>query len=407
MFREIRENGRGRFVRGTWGAVTRRAHQRGLSRTPVYTHAQHVVPAVARAQAGGSSAAALGHENERLKAEHAALGPAWADAAALREATQRARAGSGCAMGLRRSQSVTLCAMGWPLGAVPRRARRGRWVQAAAAHAGRRLVGLALAWQARGRVRCLDDIFLQRAPGLMAIAPHRMAWMAGPRGPDRRGESGREVRPHWPCLEHVSADGGPGLARGVKRAPRARGAQGEAAETGSRQAMTRGLDVGHTPRARARARQRQGPHAERQLAMARQAEATGARSKRQGRAQRGGSGVAGGAWRQAERRCDPAENAPAAVHPIPAALAWCEAKGRLEGRQTAQAQRDAACPQLPGACGSHVQRLLREERPLRHWDRLRAPLTAAVAEPGWREAFTRWWDMNDQRRQTQGDARRR
>src|SRR5262245_20156730 len=86
----------------------------------------------------------------------------------------------------------------------------GRWVQAAAAQAGRLLVGLDLAWQARVRVLCLDEIFLHRAPVLRAIAPHSMAWMAGQRGPDRSGESWREVLTHWPCLEHVIADGGHG-----------------------------------------------------------------------------------------------------------------------------------------------------------------------------------------------------
>jgi len=58
---------------GTWGAVTRRAEHNGYSRTAVYTHAQRVVHAVASAQAGGISYDALWHENERLKAENAAL----------------------------------------------------------------------------------------------------------------------------------------------------------------------------------------------------------------------------------------------------------------------------------------------------------------------------------------------
>ena len=60
-------------------------------------------------------------------------------------------------------------------------------MQAAAAQAGRLRVGLDLAWQARVRVLCLDAIFLHREPILMAIEPHSLAWMAGQRGPDRRG----------------------------------------------------------------------------------------------------------------------------------------------------------------------------------------------------------------------------
>ena len=93
---------------------------------------------------------------------------------------------------------------------------RGRWVQEAAAQAGRLLGVLDLACQARVRGLCLDDIFLHRVPVLMAIDPNSLAWMAGQRGPDRRGERWRTVIANWPCLEHVIADGGQGLARGVK-----------------------------------------------------------------------------------------------------------------------------------------------------------------------------------------------
>jgi hypothetical protein len=65
---------------GPWGAVTRQAQQSGYSRTAVYTYAQRVVQAVASAQASGSSYDALWQENERLKAENAALWQAWSEA---------------------------------------------------------------------------------------------------------------------------------------------------------------------------------------------------------------------------------------------------------------------------------------------------------------------------------------
>ena len=65
---------------GTWGAVTRRSHQSGSSRTALYRHAHRVVQAVASAQAGGISYDALWHENERLKAENEALWQAWVEA---------------------------------------------------------------------------------------------------------------------------------------------------------------------------------------------------------------------------------------------------------------------------------------------------------------------------------------
>ena len=262
----------------------------------------------------------------------------------------------------------------------------GRWVQAAAAQAGRLLVVLDLACQARVRVLCLDEIFLHRAPVLMAIEPHSMAWMAGQRGPDRSGERWRAVITNWPCLEHVIADGGQGLARGVKLVHAARCAQGEASETVSRQAMTMGLDVFHTQRELERVVQRQWKQAERQLDTASQADAKVERYKRQGRDPRGVSGVAGRAWHKAEVLFDQAVNAQEAVHQIAAALSWFDTQGRLYCRQTAQAQLDEASQQLQGDCWSKVKRLLSDERTLSHLDRLHAHLTSAVSEPVLRDA---------------------
>ena len=280
----------------------------------------------------------------------------------------------------------------------------GRWVQEAAAQAGRLLMVLDLACQTRVRVLCLDEIFLHREPVLMAIEPTSMAWMAGQRGPDRRGESWCEVITHWPCLEHVVADGGQGLARGVKLANATRCVQGEATETVASQAMTMGLDVFHTQRELERVLQRQWRHAERQLDTASQADAKVERYKRQGRDPRGVSGVAGRVWRKAERLFDQAGNAQEAVQRIAAALAWFDAQGRLYCRHTAQAQLDEASQQLHGDCWSKVKRLLRDERTLRHVDRLHEHLTAAVSEPVLRDALTRLWYVNDQMQQAQGDA---
>jgi len=307
-------------------------------------------------------------------------------------------------MGLSLSQILTLLAIVLPLGAVPSRAMVGRWGQEAAAQAGRLLGVLDLACQARVRVLCLDAIFLHRVPVLMAIEPPSMAWMAGQRSPDRRGERGREVITHWPCLEHVIAAGGQGLERGVKLANAARCAQGEAAETVSRSTMTMGLDVFHTQRERERVVQRQWKHAERQLETASQADAKVARYQRQGRDPRGVSGVAGRAWRKAERLIDQAGKAQEAVQQIDAALSWFDAKGRLYCRQPAQAELDAACQQLQGDCWSKVKRLLSDERTLHHLDRLHDHLTSAVSAPGLRDALTRLWYVNDQMQQAPGDA---
>jgi hypothetical protein len=168
--------------------------------------------------------------------------------------------------------------------------------------------------------------------------------------------------------------------------------------------MTMGLDVFHTQRELERVLQRQWKQAERQLEMASQADAKVERYRRQGREPRGVSGVAGRAWRKAERLCDQAGNAQETVHQITAALAWFDAKGRLYCRQTAQAQLDEASQQLQGACWSKIKRLLSDERTLRHLDRLHEHLTSAISEPVLRDALTRLWYINDQMQQAQGDA---
>jgi len=65
-------------------------------------------------------------------------------------------------------------------------------------------------------VLCLDEIFFHREPILMGVEPISLAWLAGQRGPDRSGERWSKVIEQWPNLEHVIADGGTGLEKGVK-----------------------------------------------------------------------------------------------------------------------------------------------------------------------------------------------
>src|SRR5687767_5952151 len=82
----------------------------------------------------------------------------------------------------------------------------------------------------------------------MAVEPVSLVWLAGQRGPDRTGASWCAVIENGPDLEHVVADGGSGLERGVKLANDRRQAQVEEPESAPRAAITMGLDVFHSPR---------------------------------------------------------------------------------------------------------------------------------------------------------------
>ena len=64
-------------VSSCWGAVSRRAHATGYSRTSIYNHAHRVVQAVVNEQAGRVSYEALWADNARLRAENEALWEAW------------------------------------------------------------------------------------------------------------------------------------------------------------------------------------------------------------------------------------------------------------------------------------------------------------------------------------------
>jgi hypothetical protein len=192
---------------------------------------------------------------------------------------------------------------------VPSRATVGRWVQQAAVQAGSSLEVLDRACQARVLALCLDEICLHREPMLMGIAPDSLVWVAGQRGPDRSGERGRQVLENWPCLEHVMADGGTGLARGVKLAHEARSALAQASESVSPVAITMGLDIFHTQRELERAWRGVEKRAEPQLEAASQTDAKVAQAKRHGRETRGMAGAAGRAWRKAEALCNEAVQA--------------------------------------------------------------------------------------------------
>src|SRR5712692_4231913 len=135
---------------GCWGAVTRRAHETGYSRTSISHHAQRVEQAVINAQAGGLSYEALWAEHERLRVENEALWEAWVGATLLPEAKQHAFAATGSAMGLSLGQIITLLAIFLPNGAVPSRATVGRCVERVVADAGKGIArGVQLANEAR------------------------------------------------------------------------------------------------------------------------------------------------------------------------------------------------------------------------------------------------------------------
>ncbi len=237
----------------------------------------------------------------------------------------------------------------------------------------------------------------------MAVEPMSLAWVAGQRGPDRRGASWREVMEPWPSLEHVIADGGTGLENGVKLANERRRVQAQDRGGEPGPALTMGLDVFHSQREMERVWQRQWKQVERQLAEASEADTKVAQYKRRGREARGVAGRAGRAWWKAERLFDEAVHVAEAVRQIETALVWCDADGPLLSRGAAQQQLDKASEKLSGSQWSQVRRWLQDERSLRHVDRLEKQRAEGGAEPQLREALTRLWVLSERLKHAQDE----
>jgi hypothetical protein len=388
---------------GCWGAVTRRAHETGYSRTSIYAHAQRVEQAVVNEQVGGVRSAVLWAENARLRAENAALWEAWVAAEQLPESKQREFAATGSAMGLSLGQIILLLAIVLPQGGGPSRATVGRWVAQASRQAGGLLAVLDQCCQRWVLVLCLDEIFLHREPILMAVEPQSMAWVAAQRGPDRSGESWCALVTKWPCVERVMADAGKGLERGVRLTNEARAAEPHGPAMAQPIAM--GLDVFHTKRELQRVLHGQWRRAERLLEAAAQADAKVVQSYQRGRDARGVAKQAWWAWRKAEAIFDAAVHAEAIAARLETALALFRPEGCLSDRQWAQEHIRAALAELPGPEWGKVRRLLRDQRTLHHLDWAQEQLAQAVAEPLWREACTRLWYWREAMTHTHGSKR--
>jgi hypothetical protein len=390
---------------GIWGEVTQRAEQSGYSRTSIYQHAHRVVRAVLNEHGGGVSYEALWADNERLRSENEALWQAWSEAEEISEAKQREFAATGSAMGLSLAQIVTLLAIVLPRLAVPSRSRVGRWVHHASEQAGRILSVLDRACQRWVLTLCLDEIFFHRVPILMAVEPLSLAWVAAQRGPDRTGESWAKVIETWPYLEHVIADGGKGLERGVTLAQASRHDSAQTLEADVSPPITMGLDVFHTQREVERVLHRQWKQVERQMEAASEVDAKVVQLKRRGRDCRGMAGQAGRAWCKAERLFNEALRAERAAGQLTLALKWLDPDGHLYRRAEAQRQLDEASQQLHGSQWNKVKRVLSDERTLSHLDRLHRQLTEVVSEPLLRESLVRLWFLNDALKHVQGKAR--
>ena len=159
---------------GPRGAVSVQAHRVGCSRQAIYDQARKVLQAVQDRSSRGPTREQLLLENQALRREIAQLWE-WVDRAIeFSEAKQQEFSAAASGMGLSLTQiHVLLRIMGSKL--APSRSTVGRWVQAAAAAAGRVLGRLDPLCKSLVLVGCLDEIFFHGRPVLVGVEPASMA----------------------------------------------------------------------------------------------------------------------------------------------------------------------------------------------------------------------------------------
>ena len=143
---------------GQHGVVTRQAEQSDCSRQTVYQHARKVEQRLTTEPAS-EAVAELRAENQRLRETIAALQRDARGLVRCDRATQRQLATTAFAMGLSLRQVEDLLGVLLPAAEVPDHSTLGRWVGAAAEHAGAILAALDPACAGRVRTLALDEIF--------------------------------------------------------------------------------------------------------------------------------------------------------------------------------------------------------------------------------------------------------
>jgi hypothetical protein len=375
---------------GGHGAITAQAQQAGCSRQAAYEHAQRVQQAVTDLHAGGPSRDELLRDNERLRDENRQLWAALDQAIDFPETKQRQFAAVAAALGLSLTQTLVLLAIVLPAACCPSRATLGRWVQDAAARAGRLLQVLDSACGGLVGRLCLDEIFCHRKAVLIGVEPHSLAWLLGQRAPDRTGETWcRALRP-WSRLTDVIVDGGSGLRRGLDLVQQA---WRQEAPLLPPLPLHSNLDNFHIQQEGQRALRREWQAAERLWVAAEAADREVARVGRRGQKKSGPVKRARVAWAKAERAFGTAERRERAWQRARAALEFFRPEGPRNERAWAEAEIAAAVRELPGERWAKACRMLQDPRALTFLDRLAEGLAEAEPRAEVRDAVVEWWRL--------------
>ena len=374
---------------GPRGAVSVQAHRVGCSRQAIYDQARKVLQAVQDRSSRGPTREQLLLENQALRREIAQLWE-WVDRAIeFSEAKQQEFSAAASGMGLSLTQiHVLLRIMGSKL--APSRSTVGRWVQAAAAAAGRVLGRLDPLCKSLVLVGCLDEIFFHGRPVLVGVEPASMAWFLGKKVGVLRGSTWAEQLRAWDALQHVIADAGVPLQAGIARAQEQRRRDGQ-------DPLASTLDVFHTKHEARQALTIDWNGVERCWEAFEKAEDRRRRAIRAGIHSGPEGRLAARAWAKVVQSFDHYEAIEAAWKHAEGALAVFRPDGRLNDRAWAQARVAPALPALVGRAWGRVGNHLRAPESFTFLDRMHVALALIPVPQGLRDALVRLWWLRRQR----------
>jgi hypothetical protein len=388
---------------GQHGDVSEAAEKAGCSRQTVYDHADKVQHAVEDAQLPGPTREQLLAQNARLRQENRELWEAYVDTIDCPPEKLQKFSTAASAMGLSLNQIVALLAILLPATRCPSRATVGRCVNQQARRAGRLLQVLDKACATLVLTLCLDEIFFHRKPVLMGVEPHSMAWVLATRAADRSGETWAKALQGWPMLQDVAVDGGTGLERGLKLEAARRQQQASKTPDGPPARPLRPqLDVFHTRRDGARVLRQQWQRAEAVWDEAVKLERAKERFDRSGTDKRQFSKKkVDKAWAKAVAHFEKVCRQEQAWERAAAALAVFRPDGQLNDRAWAEAEVQAALPELTGSAWAKVRRQLEDARTFTFLDRMHEELAQAEPCPERRAALVKLWQWRRASRKAQ------
>lgn len=357
---------------GAHGDVTAQARAADCSRQAAYLHADAVLDAVEQARQSGPDRDTLRHQLADLRRQVEELRRQDADRVAVGPDRLRGFAATAAALGLSLNQTEELLAVLLPPHRAADRSTLGRWVQQAAAQAGRLLAVLDGSCRPAADTLCLDEIFFHGRPVLVGVEPHSFAVLLCARADDRTAVTWQQALQPFTGLRQAVHDAGSGLCAGVAAFDSQRQQQGQGP-------LWDGLDLFHTEQEAQRLLGRIWRGVEKLWHHAEGLDARVGAAKARARDTRGLQAQARCAWQRAFAAFARYEHWEGVWRRGRAALEVFRPDGTLNDRPWAFQELVAVCRELRAGYWKKLRAYLQDSRLLVFLDRLHARL--AQAEP--------------------------